>query len=286
MYSFCNGLSQFGWVLTEDAFLNHSFAFLPQWSCLNICEPLHAHCHNGYISSEYPVRGCFSSAQYEQTQDSSLVNDLALGVSVLLNLVERPVLDEPLPKASCSAVLPWIWLELVFCSTDLVSRIRISSSNTFDVSIMIDRNDMVTHTFVDFLVIEKRSLPIERISSPRIQEFASNYYVEWPVLHYSELPFVYVRTVGSAPANRYSLCGAETPALSIDVGLFWNFRSRLGSRAIECMTPDPVLFYACRQNAHNIDPHIFFPTQDLQMLPRGVFLLANEVSMHYCHHEW
>ena len=186
---------------------------------------------------------------------------------MLPNPVERPVLDEPRPRASYGPGLPCIWLELAFCCTELVSCIRISSSNIFGVSIMTVRNKMVSHTFVYFLVIEKRSLLIERINSPRIQEFASKYYVEWPVFHYSELSLVYVRTVGGAPTDRYSLCGAETPALSIDVGLFRNSRSRLGSRAIECTTPDPIIFYPCRQSTHNIDPHISFPTQDLEMLP-------------------
>ena len=81
---------------------------------------------------------------------------------------------------------------------------------------------MVSHTFVYPLVIEKSSLLIESIDSPRIQEFAPKYYVEWPLFHHSELSLVYVCTVGSALTNRYNLCGAETPALSIDVGLLRN----------------------------------------------------------------
>ena len=141
---------------------------------------------------------------------------------MLPNPAERPVLDEPRPKALYGPGLPWIWLELALCCTELGSCIRISSSNIFGVSIMIVRNKTVSQTFVYVLVIEKWSLLLELINSPQIQVFASKYYVEWPVFHYSELPLVHVRTFGGAPTNRYSFCGAEMPALSIDVGLFRN----------------------------------------------------------------
>lgn len=82
--------------------------------------------------------GSLSIPQYEQIQGSISVDDVGPGLSMLPNPVERPVLDEPRPKASHGPELPCIWLELVFCCTDLVSWIGISFSVILDVSIMID----------------------------------------------------------------------------------------------------------------------------------------------------
>ena len=155
----------------------------------------------------------FLLAQYEQIQGCSSVNDAALGLSVLPNPVERLILDEPRPKASYGAGLPWIWLEYAFCCTEHVPCIGISSPNILGASIMMDRNEMVSQTSACFSVIEIKSSLIEPIDTPRIQVFSSKYHVESPTVHYPELPLIHVRAVGGVPTNRYSFCGAETLAL-------------------------------------------------------------------------
>ena len=164
----------------------------------------------------------FLLALYEQIQGCSSMDDVALVLSVLPNPVERLVLDEPRPKASYGAGLPWIWLKFAFCRTELVSCIGISSPNMFGVSIMMDCNEIASQTFACFSVIEMESSLIELIDILRIQEFSSKYYVESLTFHYPELPLVHVRTVGGVPTNRYCPCGAETFASNIGVGFFSN----------------------------------------------------------------